>query len=123
MAIKKDLEKIREIFVAEDLDEEEIEDNLRKIADWENELRSSEDFESWQSSDISKDIANKCRKTYVELSFRLIRERDLTERQRDSIYAKQDAMVLMLSLVFKDVKSIIDGIEREIKQVLKKVED
>lgn len=117
--IDKDLQKVKEIFLAKDLDEEDYQDNMDKIDSWEGSLRENEDFGNWQESDITKEIIKKVRETYKDLALELINNRELTEKQRLVIYSKQDACIFLLSLVYKDVKSNIEAIKREIHQTLK----
>lgn len=121
MSIKKDLEKVKELFLT-NVDEEDYDDNLEKINEWEKDLRESEDFESWQESDITQSIITQCRQTYKELALTLIEKRDLTEDQRRIIYSKQDACLFLLSLVYKNVKLTVGALHREIQKALKVVD-
>lgn len=113
-----DLEKLKKIYLATDIDSDDYEDNLKQITEWESSLRQNEDFGSWQSSDVTKSVILQAKKAYKDHAMRLVEDRTLTEMQRQSIWAKQDACVFLLSLVEKDVKSALAQINNEIKQAL-----
>lgn len=119
MAIEKDLEKLKEIFLSGDIDSEDYEDNLKLISSWELDLRANEEFAGWQTSDITKSIITQAKESYKNNAVLLMTNRELTEKARESIWAKQDAMIFLLSLVEKDTKSAIGQIHREIRQALK----
>lgn len=117
--INPDLEKLKEIFLSKDIDDEDYDDNLRMISDWEASIRNNEDFSSWQESDVTKSIVEQVKQSFKDNAMRLIKDRDLAEKDRLSIWSKQDAMVWLLSLVEKDSKKALEQIHRDIKQALK----
>lgn len=114
-----DLEKLKEIYLDPTLSKEEIEDNARYIDKWEKVLIESKGFSSWLKDPITTDIFNNARTSYIELSRLLIEKRDLTERERLSIYARQDAMLWILSLK-GGAEQTITSIDKEIKIALEK---
>ena len=114
----EDLEKVRDVFLDTELDDDVLEDNRRQIADWERGLVSSEAMASWQEHDITKGIMVKVKEEYKEISTSLMQNRNLTEAQRQAIYAKQDAMRWLISLNNKDAKQELEAINGEIKKAL-----
>lgn len=114
-----DLEKIKNIYLDSDIDEEDYADNLSRITEWESSLRQNEDIASWQESDITKSIAKQAKESYKELAMSLITNREMTEKQRLSVWAKQDAMLWIISMVAKDAKGNLEQIHKEIKQAIK----
>ena len=113
-----DLSKLREIYVAEDVDVETRTDNLAVIAEWEKKLVECDDFSSWQEHDVTKNIIAQAKKAYLDHSLLLARSRDLTESARQSLWAKQDAMLWLISVGSRDVRSEIASINREIARAL-----
>jgi hypothetical protein len=114
----KDLEKIKEIFLSSDVDQESYEENLKQINEWEQGMRQSEDFISWQENDVTKQIIARAKESYKTISMQLILNRELSERDRFSIYAKQDAITWLISLVAKDAKNELETIQNQIKAAL-----
>jgi len=117
----QDIEKLKQIFLADDIDDEDREDNLLNIQSWESEIIKNKNILGWQEHDITKGIINKARETYIDLSLKLIRDRELTEAQRLSIYAKQDAMLWLISLAGDNPKSAIEQINNNIKVALSNI--
>lgn len=117
--MEKELQKLKEIYLAGDVDDEDREDNLKKIIEWETSIRESEDFLSWQTSDITKKIAEQAKNTFKDNAVRLSSDRNMTEEERKSIFAKQDAMLWILSLTEKDVKGTIAQVQGDIRRALK----
>lgn len=114
-----DLEKLKQIYLSPTLSQEEIDDNSKIIAEWEKELIESKHFDSWAKDPITAEIFSKARSSYIELCRLLMENRDLSEKDRLSIYAKQDAMLWMLSLT-SDFEKKLEAINREIKVALEK---
>lgn len=115
------LEKLKDFFLKE-VDEEDYEENLQKISEWEQELRDGETFEEWQKDDTTQEIISQAIKSYKEQAVQLMVNRKLTDSERQSLFARQDACIWLLSLVYKDVKSKVRGINNEIEKTLKVVE-
>lgn len=115
----KDLQKLKEIFLASDVDDEDRDDNLKKITEWENSIRESEDFLSWQSSDITRKLAEQAKNTFKDNAMSLATNRTMTEEERKSVFAKQDAMLWILSMIEKDVKGTLSQVQGEIRRALK----
>ena len=113
-----DIEKLREIYVAEDVDEETRTDNLAIIREWEKELRSHEDMERWREHPITLKLAAQARKSYVDHSLLLARSRELNEAARFALWAKQDAAMWLLLLVAKDSNGELDALRSKIARAL-----
>ena len=113
-----DLEKVREIFLANDVDDETRADNERQIAEWERDLRESEALAEWRESDITKKIAAQARATYRDVSMQLALNRTLTDEQRRVFWAKQDACLFIISITEPNAKDRLQQIHLEIKTVL-----
>ena len=113
------IEKVKEIFLSNDIDDEEYDDNLDKIKEWEGEIIKNENLLSWQEHDITKDIMSKAREEYIEISLKLARDRKTKEAGRMSLWAKQDAMIWILSLSTNEPKMILEQINSDIKKALK----
>jgi hypothetical protein len=114
----KELEKVREIFLSEEIDEELRADNEERIKEWEQSLIQSEAFASWQDHDITKNIVSQIKSSYKEIGVQLSTDRKLTETQRQSLWAKQDACTFLLELTEKDAKGTIEKITNEIRQAI-----
>jgi hypothetical protein len=109
------LQKLREIFLNDDLLDDDIrEDNAERIKEWEHLLLENEAFLSWQQHDISKKIVAEAKIAYKEFGLQLATNRSLTQEQRQSLWAKQDACVFILSLTEKDARKIIEDVNMEI---------
>lgn len=116
----KELEEIKKIFLSDEIDEEDRLDNEAKIKEWETALLKSDALSSWASSDVTKDLVVLVKKAYRDHALRLIERRDLTEQERMSLWAKQDACLFLLSLIQKDPKRDIEQLKKEIELALEK---
>lgn len=114
----KELDTIRAQFLADDIDPEDREDNEKLLREWEQGLIQNEAYISWQSHDITKEIAKKLKKEYKEFAMILANNRTLTEVQRVSLWAKQDACLFILSMTEKDAKGQLEQIQNEIRRAI-----
>ncbi len=117
----KDIEKIKEIFLSEDVDDEDYQENLDKITDWENSLIENENLLSWQEHDITKEIISNTKENLLEVSLRLVNDREITEQERMTMFAKQDAMKWLISLSSDNPKIILEQINDDIKKALNQI--
>jgi len=115
-----DLDKLREIYLT-DVDEETRQENLEQIRSWEEQLQKSEAFQSWKEHPVTAQITQQAHKTYVSLAVQLATDRSLPDLIRTSIYARQDAMLWLISLVEEDHEAIIASINADIKRALEVV--
>lgn len=114
-----DLEKIREFWVnSPDIDDEEREDNLRVIREWESGLRAANSFGSWQGHPVTLDILSQARKMYIDTVTALGTNNNLSEMQRTELFGKQAAAMWIISMASKDVKSEIADIQAKIRRSL-----
>jgi len=118
--IQEKLEKAREIFVT-DIDEETRADNLSKINEWDKSIRENSAFAQWQSSDISQMLIKQFREIYKDASMILAEKRDVTEAQRQSLWAKKDAALVVLGLLSRDAEREIETIHKEINYAINMV--
>jgi hypothetical protein len=118
--IQDKLEQARQIFIT-DVDEETRLDNLDKIEEWSKSIRENTAFAQWQSSDISQILIKQFREMYSEAAMQLAERRDLTTAQRESLWAKQDAALVMLDLISRDAKSEIESIHKQLNHALRSV--
>ena len=114
----KELENVKKIFLSDELDEDTRIDNEEKIKEWEESLIQNEAFASWQEHDISKQIVAQAKTSYKEFALLLANNRNLTEVQRISLWAKQDACLFLIQITEVDAKGAIDRVNREIKQAI-----
>lgn len=113
--MSKQLEEIKRIFItADDVDEETRQHNLKRVEAWQDTLIKSENFLNWQEHDVTREIVQQAKETYKDAFMRLGRERSLTEKERMSLYALQDATLWIISLAEKDAKGTIEQIHKEI---------
>lgn len=113
-----DIEKAREIFLT-DVDEDTKQDNLARIEEWEQGLIENMAYASWEAHDITLKVVEKAMETYKEASLTLALNRDLTEEQRYSFYAKQDAALWLVSLCKTGAVENIKRIQSEIRHALR----
>lgn len=111
----KELEKVTEIFLASDVDAEDYAENKERLIEWEKGLNENRLFLSWQAHDVTKEIVIKAKQSYKDFGILLATNRNLTEVQRQSLWAKQDACAFLLSLTDKNALE-------EIKQIQKQIE-
>jgi hypothetical protein len=112
-----DLDRVRDIFLS-DVDEDTRKENEEQIRQWETALIQHQAFAGWQSNDISLQIVKQAKETYKDISLQLASNRTLTDAQRNSLWAKQDACLFLLSLIEKDAKGALEQIHREIRAAL-----
>jgi L-2-hydroxyglutarate oxidase LhgO len=116
--MEKELEKLKASFLSNDLDEEIRLDNEEKIREWERDIQKNKAFLSWQGHDVTRIIIGKAKEAYKEFALILMTNRNLTEEQRKSLWAKQDACSFLISLGEKDAKSALTKIYTEIKAAI-----
>jgi len=112
------LEKIKQIFLASDVDDETLEDNQSKIDEWQKTIIENENLKSWQEHDVTRLIVKQCKDTYKDLSIMLAKNRSLSDEERKSLWGKQDACLFILSLASGDPESSLKQVEEEINHAL-----
>ena len=116
--MQDNLEKLEEIYVAEDVDDETREDNLAIIREWRSKLIKLDEYASWKEHPVTQEIVAKAKKSYVDHSLLLARSRDLTDSARQSLWGKQDAMLWLIALTSDDAKKEIAHIQSLIARAL-----
>jgi len=114
----KDIEKLKDIFLSKDIDDEDYQENLDQINEWEKSLIENENLLGWQEHDITKQVLTQVRESYIEISLRLATQREIEEHERISLWAKQDAMLWLLSLASNEPKVLLEKIENDIRKAL-----
>ncbi len=114
----KELEIIKTQFLADDIDAEDRVENENILREWEQGLIHNEAYVSWQEHDITREIAKKLKSEYKDFAMTLANNRSLTDTQRASLWAKQDACTFILSLTEKDAKGQLEQIQNEIKRAI-----
>lgn len=120
MSNPKELEDVKKIFLDDnEVDEETRAANLQKITEWESTIVANENYAGWQDHDISKEISKQAKEAYKDFSMQLANNRNLTQAQRDALFAKQDAIKWLLSIIDKgDPKEVIQQTLKEIRSAL-----
>ncbi len=116
----KDLEKARAIFLT-DVDEETREDNAKRLFEWEQSIAQNSAYLKWQQQDITQNVLQEVKNAYQDASVQLALTRDLTEAQRNKLYATQDACLFMINLMAKDAKSTLEQVQKEIRYAVRAV--
>ena len=114
------MDRIKKIFLAEELDTEIIEDNRRTLDHWEQTLNEHEPLASWKEHEYTEEIVQLFKNSYKNIGLKLAYDRKLSEQDRHNLWNKQDAITLMLELMLSDVdaKGIVKTIKREIEQAI-----
>lgn len=118
----KDIEKLKEFFLASDVDSEDYQDNIEYLQSIENSIRENTDFNLWQDSDISKMVLGMVRTVYKDICITLYSEDEMPESKRIELIAKKKACIWMASLLSKDTKSELESIHGTIKSMLNKID-
>lgn len=113
-----DFDKLREVFLSKDIDDEDYDDNYKALNDLEREYRESVDLQEWLGHVLTKKLFDTAQEAYVSNAVRLAQDRELTEKERWSIYAKQDAMLWLLTVVEDNPTEKISLIEEQVKKAL-----
>lgn len=113
----QELQRAKEIFLT-DVDEETRIENEHKIVEWERDLQRNQAYARWKDHDITRDLNKMAREAYKQHGLALANNRSLTEEQRKTLWAKQDACLFILSLTDQNAQSAVDSILREIKHAL-----
>lgn len=112
-----ELDKVRELFLT-DVDEDTLAENRARIQEWERDLVRHKAYEQWKGSDITREINQMVRAAYKEHSIALATNRNLTDKDRMALWAKQDACVFLLNLTDQDAKAALESILRDIRHAL-----
>lgn len=113
----QELEKAREVFLS-DVDQEEYVHNQQVLNEWEQGVRKNQAYLKWVVHPTTQELNKMVKEAYKDFAMALAERRDLTDEQRMSLWAKQDACMFILSLTNRDAKSELDGVLREIRQAL-----
>lgn len=115
----KEIDDLKKIFLNPSIDPEDRADNEKKLLEWEESVRDCESFAEWADHDVSRSIVRKARTSYVEMAVRLATDRKLTEQERGSLYAQQDACIWLLRMIDKEnAKANLASIKEEIQRAL-----
>jgi hypothetical protein len=114
----KELEQVREIFLAPDQDEEIIAHNREVLAEWERSLAETSAFADWQSHEVAQQVLSQARTSYKDLGMVLAERRDLSEAERLSIFARQDACTFIIKLLGRDARHELELLHEEIRKEL-----
>lgn len=112
-----EIEKVRKIFLT-DVDEETAKENLEKINDWERGISENRAFLQWQELEITQRIYTKAKETYIEIGVKLSNDRRISNDERTSLWARQDAAHWIMNLISKDSRAELEAIDREIRNVI-----
>ena len=114
------MERIRKIFLDDELDSDIIEDNRRTLDQWQQTLSENEPLASWKEHEYTEQIVQLFKSAYKEIGVKLAYDRSLSDQDRANLWNKQDAIMLMLELMLSDVdaKGIVKTIKREIEQAI-----
>ena len=114
------MERIRKIFLDDELDSDIIEDNRRTLDQWQQVLSENEPLASWKEHEYTEHIVQLFKSAYKEIGVKLAYDRSLSDQDRANLWNKQDAIMLMLELMLSDVdaKGIVKTIKREIEQAI-----
>lgn len=113
----KELDEVRKLFLSE-VDEETRVENEQKIEEWQTGLRTNEVMAEWRDHDITREIANRTKESYKDISLQLALNRSLTQEQRHTLWGRQDACLFILSLTEVDARGRIKQIHKDIKAAL-----
>lgn len=114
----KELEQVKQLFLAPDIDEETRQENLEQITSWERSIIESENIVSWKEHDVTRNLLKEVKQHYKDFTLLLIHERNLTQEARLSIWAKQDACMFLIKLMDKDAKGTVEQIRKEINTAI-----
>lgn len=112
------IDKAKEYFLSNDIDEETREENAEQIREWEAAIIQHEAYADWQDHDITKLIASKARARYVDIALRLSNDRSLTAETRATLWAGQDAALWILSITSTNAREMLEDIQQEIRSKL-----
>lgn len=112
-----EIERAKAIFLT-DVDEETYKENLQRITEWERTIQTNESYLMWREHPITQEITQKAREAYRDLAIALAENRSLTEEQRKSLWARQDACMFILSHTDKDARGTLENVLREVRRAL-----
>jgi len=114
----KEIDKLKEIFLSNELDEDILKENQEQINEWEQSILFNEALVSWKEHDVTVSVIKQARSSYRELAQMLATSRSLTDEQRKSIWARQDAMLWFINMAAKDPVKEIESIRQEVLRAL-----
>jgi hypothetical protein len=88
------------------------------VREWEQSLHQNEVIQSWQGHDFTKKLISKAGEAYKDFALVLANNRTLTQEQRMSLWAKQDAIKFLISLGGEDAKGANEAIHQRIRAAL-----
>lgn len=117
--LDKDVElikKAKDIFIADDIDEDILKENIDEVNQWETNLIQGNAFLEWQGHDVTKQISAQAKEAYRDASNQLAFNRLMNEGHKNKLYSIQDACSFILSLTEVDVKSSLESLREDIKK-------
>ena len=89
--------------------------------EWEQSLIQNQAYLKWQQQDITQNILREVKSAYQDASVQLALTRNLTEAQRNKLYATQDACLFIINIMAKDAKSMLEQLQKEIRYAIRAV--
>lgn len=117
------IKKLREIFLAQDVDEEERQENLQDIIDFEKSLALNNARVEWLKQDISQELIKTLKVFVHKVTRTLGTNSDLSEEDRRLLFAKRMAGLWLLTVVQGNPEEEIKNIEHEIDKALENVDN
>ena len=114
----QDLQKLKELYLGADVDDETKEDNMKVIREWEKAMTEKQEILQWKGHEVTKFIVGLLKKEYVKNALELGTNDRLSESDRNKIWSKQNGILFMFSYMLKDAKSELVQLETNIKNAI-----
>ena len=109
------LDKAKEVFLDNSLDEETYLENQEIIQGWATELSNHKALASWQGHEMTQVMLTRFNKEYVTISLKLANTNNLTEQARMDLFARKNALEFVFSLMSGNAKAQLDNLNKEIR--------
>lgn len=116
------LNKLKEIFVLNENDEETRQDNLKTITEFEVAIARNKALSEWRQSDISQKFIKMFKTFLHDITLVLGTNSEIDEKTRQQLFAKRQAVAWFLSIINENPESDLMRIESEISKALETVE-
>lgn len=116
------LNKLKEIFVLNENDEETRQDNLKTITEFEVAIARNKALSEWRQSDISQEFIKTFKTFAHKVTVLLGTNSEIDEKTRQQLFAKRQAVLWFLSIINENPESDLMRIESEISKALETVE-
>jgi hypothetical protein len=113
----KEIDRAKEIFLT-DVEPETYAENLATIQEWERTLIKNQAYLGWREHQTTHELNKMVKAAMIDHAVQLGTNRNLSDEERNVLWAKQDACLFILNLTDQNPRTAIDSVMRDIRRAI-----